>query len=72
MTDKDSTIKSLPILLKLIEDNRRKPRITAENLSVQVSLAILYDLMGYVERKKDNEMELFKQRVRASVRLICQ
>ena len=68
MTDKDSTIKSLPILLKLIEDNRRKPRITAENLSVQVSLATLYDLMGYVERKKNNEMELFKQKIRASVR----
>ena len=52
MKDKDSTIKSLPVLLKLIEDNKWEPRITAENSSVQVSLATLYDLICYVERRK--------------------
>ena len=66
--DEELTIKSLPILLKVIEDSGFDPRAMAEATTIHVSLAVLYDLIAYIEQKKDTEMEAFKQKVKAVLR----
>ena len=66
--DEDLTIKSLPILLKMMEDNKKKSRLSAENTTVQISLATIYDFMVYMEQKGEQEVELMKQRVKAVLR----
>ena len=63
--EEESTIKSLPILLNVIEESGFDPRVKAEATPIHVSLAVLYDLIAYIEQKKDAEMEEFKQKVRA-------
>ena len=63
--DEESTIKSLPILLNVIEDSGFDSRAMVEATTIHVSLAVLYDLIAYIEQKKDAEMEEFKQKVRA-------
>lgn len=66
--DEESTIKSLPILLNVIEDNKKKSRLSAENTTVQISLATIYDLITYWEQKGEQKMELMKQKVKAVLR----
>lgn len=66
--DEELTIKSLPILLKVIEDSGFDPRVKAEATTIHVSLAVLYDLITYIEQKKNTEMELMKQKVKAVLR----
>ena len=61
-------IESLPILLKLMEDNKKKSRLSAENKVVQISLATIYDFMVYMEQKGEKEVELMKQKVKAVLR----
>lgn len=63
--DKDLTIKSLPMLLNVIEDNKKKSRLSAENTTIQISLATIYDFMVYMEQKGEQEVELMKQKVKA-------
>lgn len=66
--DEDVTITSLPILLNMIEDNKKKSRLSAENTTVQISLATIYDFMVYMEQKGEQEVELMKQKVKAVLR----
>ena len=61
----DLTIKSLPMLLNIIEDNKKKSRLSAENTTIQISLATIYDFMVYMEQKGEQEVELMKQKVKA-------
>ena len=63
--DKDLTIKSLPMLLNVIEDNKKKSRLSAENTTIQISLETIYDFMVYMEQKGEQEVELMKQKVKA-------
>lgn len=63
--NEEPIIKSLPILLNVIEDNKKKSRLSAENTTVQISLAIIYDFMVYMEQKDEKEVELMKQKVKA-------
>ena len=58
-------IKSLSILLEVVEDNKKKSRLSAENTTVQISLATIYDFMMYMEQKGEKEVELMKQKVKA-------
>ena len=58
-------IKSLPMLLNVIEDNKKKSRLSAENTTIQISLATIYDFMVYMEQKGEQEVELMKQKVKA-------
>ena len=64
----DLTIKSLPMLLNVIEDNKKKSRLSAENTTVQISLATIYDFMVYMKQKGEQEVELMKQKVKAVLR----
>lgn len=66
--DEDLTIKSLPMLLNVIEDNKKKSRLSAENTIVQINLATIYDLITYWEQKGEQEVELMKQKVKAVLR----
>ena len=66
--DENLTIKSLPMLLNIIEDNKKKSRLIAENTTVQISLATIYDFMVYMEQKGEQEVELMKQKVKAVLR----
>lgn len=66
--NEELTITSLPILLNIIEDNKKKSRLSAENTTVQLSLATIYDFMMYMEQKGEQEIELMKQRVKAVLR----
>ena len=66
--DEEVTITSLPILLNMIEDNKKKSRLSAENTTVQISLATIYDFMVYMEQKGEQEVELMKQKVKAVLR----
>lgn len=59
------TIKSLPMLLNVIEDNKKKSRLSAENTTIQINLATIYDFMVYMEQKGEQEVELMKQKVKA-------
>lgn len=61
----DLIIKSLAMLLNAIEDNKKKSRLSAENTTVQISLATIYDFMVYLEQKGEQEVELMKQKVKA-------
>lgn len=63
--NKELTITSLPILLNIIEDNKKKSRLSAENTTVQISLATIYDFMMYMEQKGAHKVELMKQKVKA-------
>ena len=63
--NEELTINSLPILLNILEDNKKKSRLNAENTTVQISLATMYDFMGYMEQKGKHETELIKQKVKA-------
>lgn len=63
--NEELTISSLPILLNVIEDNKKKSRLSAENTTVQISLATIYDFMMYMEQKGEQEVELIKQKVKA-------
>lgn len=63
--NEELTIKSLPILLKVIEDSGFDSRVKAEATTVHVSLAVLYDLIAYIEQKGEQEVELMKQKVKA-------
>ena len=64
----DLTITSLQILLNVIADNKKKSRLSAENTTVQISLATIYDFMVYMEQKGEQEVELMKQKVKAVLR----
>ena len=66
--NEDLTIKSLPMLLSVIEDNKKKSRLSAENTTVQISLATIYDFMVYMKQKGEQEVELMKQKVKAVLR----
>lgn len=63
--NEELTIKSLPILLEIIKDNKKKSRLSAENTTMQISLATIYDFMMYMEQKGEHEVELIKQKVKA-------
>lgn len=63
--DKDLTIKSLPMLLNVMRGNKKKSRLSAENTTIQISLAIIYDFMVYMQQKGEQEVELMKQKVKA-------
>ena len=62
--NEELTINSLPILLNILEDNKKKSRLNAENTTVQISLATMYDFMVYMEQKGKHEAELIKQKVK--------
>ena len=66
--NEELTIKALPMLLNVIEDNKKKSRLSAENTTVQISLATIYDLITYWEQKGEQKMELMKQKVKAVLR----
>ena len=66
--NEELTIKALPMLLNVIEDNKKKSRLSAENTTVQISLATIYDLITYWEQKGEQKMELMKQKVKVVLR----
>lgn len=66
--NEELTIKSLPMLLEIIEDNKKKSRLNAENTTMQISLATIYDFMMHMEQKGEQKVELIKQKVKAILR----